>query len=128
MVDGATVGVMVYNTEHCCNSSLELYRELFPTASPMTTVSSMKVQTPCMPEEHQQALAAIVNSQEEIAELVSGAIPAEDKPNEFKTAAARVIMKVMYAARMARPDLLRTIAYFARYPTDWTDDMDKRLH
>ena len=86
------------------------------------------MQTPCTPEDHQQALAAIVNSEDEVADFASGAIPADDKPREFNTVVTRVIMKVMYAARMARPDLLRTIAYLARYLTKWTDDMDKRLH
>ena len=37
-------------------------------------------------------------------------------------------MKVMCAARMARPDFLRTIAYLARYLTKWTEDRDKKLH
>ena len=70
----------------------------------------------------------MVNSEAEIADFASGAFPPEDKPKEFNTAAARVIMKIMYAARMARPDLLRTIGYLARYLTKWTEDMDKRLH
>ena len=50
------------------------------------------------------------------------------EPKDFNVPAARVIMKVMYAARMARPDLLRTIAFLARYFTKWTEAMDKRLH
>ena len=79
MVDGATVDIMVYNMEDFLNSSLELYRELFPAAPPVTSVSSMKVQTPCMPEDHQQALAAIVHSEADNAEFASGAIPA-DRP------------------------------------------------
>ena len=37
-------------------------------------------------------------------------------------------MEVMYAARMARPDLLRSIAYLAWYPAKWTQDHDKKLH
>ena len=37
-------------------------------------------------------------------------------------------MKVMYAARMATPDLLRSMAYVARLLTKWTDEHDKRLH
>ena len=36
-------------------------------------------------------------------------------------------MKLMYAARMARPDLLRTISYLARYLTKWDSACDKRL-
>ena len=33
----------------------------------------------------------------------------------------------MYAARMARPDLIRTISFLARL-TKWSEEMDKRLH
>jgi hypothetical protein len=102
MIDGAAVDVMVYNMEGFLKSSLELYRNVFPTAASMATTSSMKVQTPCTPEDHQQAPAAVVNSEAEIADFASGAFPAEDKPKEFNTPAARVIMNVMYVARMAR--------------------------
>jgi len=52
-----------------------------------------------------------------------------DSPTiQFHTEAARVIMKVMYAARMARPDLIRAISFLARFLTKWSDDLDKRLH
>jgi hypothetical protein len=51
----------------------------------------------------------------------------ETEPKQFNTEAARVIMKIMYGARMARPDLLRTIAYLARFLTQWNEDMDRRL-
>jgi hypothetical protein len=94
----------------------------------MNIVSAMTVQPPCTLEDHQQALAAIAHNEEEVAEHASGDFPVEVEPKDFNVPAARVIMKVMYAARMARPDLLRTIAFLARYLTKWTDDMDKRLH
>ena len=80
-------------------------------------------------------LAAVGNSEEEVDQYVSAAtpvasgdFPVEVEPKDFNVPAARVIMKVMYAARMARPDLQRTIAFLARYLTKWTEDMDKRLH
>ena len=53
-------------------------------------------------------------------------IPAE--PSELNTLAARVIMTVMYAARVARPDLLRAIAHLVRDLTTWSEDTDTRLH
>ena len=34
----------------------------------------------------------------------------------------------MCAARLARPDLLRSIAYLARLLTKWTEEHDTRLH
>ena len=57
-----------------------------------------------------------------------GVDPAGSAAKNFNTAAARVIMKVMYAARMARPDLSRSIAYVAKYLTNWTEEQDKRPH
>ena len=42
--------------------------------------------------------------------------------------AASVIMKVFYAARVARYDLLRAVANLARFLTKWTPECDKRLH
>merc|ERR1712051_712191 len=41
--------------------------------------------------------------------------------------AAKVIMKVFYAARGARYDLLRAIGRLARYITKWTPECDRRL-
>jgi hypothetical protein len=37
-------------------------------------------------------------------------------------------MKVMYAARMARPDLLRPVQALARFMTKWTRQQDLELH
>ena len=93
-----------------------------------------------MPETHSEAEAA------KASEIGSGGYPADPLSDgdcladsggypaspagdstSFHTSAARVSMKLMYAARMARPDLLRSIAYLARYLTKWDDSCDKRL-
>ena len=113
-------------------SCVKLYRELFPTAPAFRDVS-----TPCWPEDHNDAEAAKVvdNGGDVIAlggdvtadETYVEVADSETEPNQFHTEAARVIMKIMYGARMARPDLLRTIAYLARFLTKWNEDMDKRL-
>ena len=42
--------------------------------------------------------------------------------------AASCLMKVLYGARMARPDLLRATCYLARLITKWTSACDKMLH
>ena len=42
--------------------------------------------------------------------------------------AAKIIMKVFYAARVARYDLLRAVGNLARYITKWTPECDRRLH
>ena len=58
----------------------------------------------------------------------SGGGPTDVVTKEFHTAAARARLSGVCAARMARPDLLRSIAYLARYSTKWTQDRDKKLH
>ena len=42
--------------------------------------------------------------------------------------ALKVLMKVLYAARVARPDLLRATCMMARRVTKWDADCDRRLH
>jgi len=45
----------------------------------------------------------------------------------LKPIAAKVLMKVFYAARLARFDLLRAAANLSRFVTKWTSDHDRRL-
>ena len=42
--------------------------------------------------------------------------------------AARVLMKVLYGARMARPDLLRAVGSLACRITKWTPRCDRELY
>ena len=42
--------------------------------------------------------------------------------------AAKFLMKVFYAARVCRPDLLRAITSLACTMTKWSADCDRRLH
>ncbi len=42
--------------------------------------------------------------------------------------AAKVLMKVLYAARMARFDLLRAVCKLARSISKWDEQCDKRIH
>ena len=44
----------------------------------------------------------------------------EPEPGRLKSIAAKILMKLFYAARLARFDLLRAIANLARYITKWT--------
>ncbi len=41
--------------------------------------------------------------------------------------AVRVLMKILYAARIARWDLLRAVTYLSRRVTRWNADCDRRL-
>ena len=47
---------------------------------------------------------------------------------KMKPHAAKVLMKILYAARMARFDLLRPVNALARMFTKWDADCDNRLH
>ena len=54
--------------------------------------------------------------------------PASGPPEgRLKPIAAKVFMKVFYAARLARFDLVRAVASLSRYVTKWTCEHDKRL-
>ena len=53
---------------------------------------------------------------------------AESEAGVLKPIAARVLMKVLYAARMCRYDLLRPTCALATYVTRWTPQCDRRLH
>ena len=44
----------------------------------------------------------------------------EPEPGRLNGLAAKILMKLFYAARLARFDLLRAIANLARYITKWT--------
>ena len=46
----------------------------------------------------------------------------------LKPYAAKVLMKVLYAARYARFDLLRAVCYLAQYITKWDEQCDRRLY
>ena len=47
---------------------------------------------------------------------------------ELQPYAAKVLMKLLYGARLARFDLLRAINNLATYITKWTPDCDQPLH
>ena len=128
----STVQVLSYNMEGFLKSSVELYVELFLAAPSMSSASSVRVASPCTPETHEHAPVAIPSPGALGADKSEGGLtggddqggvdPAGSAAKNFNTAAARVIMKVMYAAGMARPDLSMSIAYLAWYLTKWTNE------
>ena len=67
-----------------------------------------------------------------IAKIITKATPMTkeelDEPRVLANSAASIVMKVMYAARMARFDLLRPIQGLARHMTKWTKRQDQQLH
>jgi hypothetical protein len=53
----------------------------------------------------------------------------EDEPKgELQPIAARILMKILFAARMARYDLLRPTCYLATKITKWSARCDRALH
>ena len=57
-----------------------------------------------------------------------GSNSSEEPEGELKPIAARIIMKIFYAARLARWDLLRAIGMLATRITKWDRWDDDRLH
>ena len=52
----------------------------------------------------------------------------DTSPGILSPIAARILMKTLYGARMARFDLLRPICHLACYVTKWTVECDRKLH
>ena len=42
--------------------------------------------------------------------------------------AAKVLMEILYAARLARFDLLRAVCHLATFVSRWTSECDRKLH
>ena len=47
---------------------------------------------------------------------------------QLKPHAAKVLMKILYAARYARLDLLRAVCALAQFITKWDEQCDLRLY
>jgi hypothetical protein len=52
---------------------------------------------------------------------------AEDK-GKLAPVAARILMKILYGARNARPDILKAVTHLACFFTKWSTLCDRRLH
>ncbi len=56
-----------------------------------------------------------------------GGSPSESVPKELNRVAAKASMTTMYAARLARFDLLRCVGHLATYLTKWDSEQDDKL-
>lgn len=63
--------------------------------------------------------------EERIARALEGE---SDQKGALAPIAARVLMKILFAARMARYNLLRAVQGLAARVTKWSADCDKALH
>ncbi len=52
----------------------------------------------------------------------------ENNKGRLQSIAAKVLMQILYAGRMARFDLLRAICHLACNISKWTSEGDRRLH
>ena len=58
----------------------------------------------------------------------TGEVISKEKTGVLQPIASRILMKILYGARMARLDLLRAVAGLARNVTKWTEQCDVDLH
>ncbi len=145
--DGTPFNMMTYDMEEFLKSCVDLYVSLAPSHFKIKTAL-----TPFPPDSKDHGLAGNPHSKDcEVihcpwcrdsfpAELNVPRVRATKKGNPTTSAdapggcgvlqpyAAKVLMKLLYGARLARFDLLRAINNLAGYITKWTPECDKRLH
>ena len=97
----AWVHDMIGHSQQCVERYIELANK------PIESLTN--VQTPCI-DDHQFGPDDLIE-QGELAEV-----------------AAKIVLKALYLARLARPDILWTVNALARTVTKWTKACDKRLH
>ena len=141
--NGKKVKTITYNMEGLLKLSVEKYLDIIGKDTKLKKVStpSLPEETKCSPyrapsdgkrkvecpwcahsfDPEMSALNETVNSR-----------PGQDSEmlnrGNLAPHAASVLMKLLYAARIARFDLLRSINALARNVTKWTKDDDARLH
>ena len=57
-----------------------------------------------------------------------GTPPPAPDVGRLQPIAAKVRMKILYAARLCRFDLLRAVCRLATFVTKWTSECDRKLH
>jgi hypothetical protein len=118
-----------YNMEDFLCSSVERYKEL----AGVTVLR--KAATPFVDEPSKPCFDdpdAFLTKGSDIDEnLRSAADRDDDEPNlpkQLNKYAAKILMKLLYAARYARFDLLRPICGLAQFITKWDEKCDKQLN
>ena len=143
--DGTRVSTMTYDMESFLEQCIERYKEVAGK-----DVVLKNVATPSLPEDTKQHPARAPCSSGDISKCpwcsctFSGrgnisqsehakgteetADPNSEVRGELAPHAASILMKLLYAARIARFDLLRSINNLARNVTKWSCKDDVRLH
>ena len=142
LYDGSAVSTMTYDMGGLLRSSVEKYLEIVGKDTKLKRVA-----TPSLPEDTKWRKSRAPAEGDKSRKVtctwcshsfdpkqthLSQADQVTDVSAEVRGAlaphAASVLMKLLYAARIARFDLLRSINSLARNVTKWTKDDDVRLH
>ena len=111
--------------EEFLKSCVERYKELTGTQY-MRHATTPFLPEPSAPDFSDAALGhEEVSMAEDALRTASNDVPRDGK---LKPYAAKVLMKVLYAARFARFDLLRAVCFLAQYITKWDETCDRRLY
>ena len=141
--NGKKVKTITYNMEGLLKLSVEKYLDIIGKDTKLK-----KVSTPSLPEETKSSpyrapsdgkrkvecpwCAHSFDPEMPVLYETGSSRPGQDSESlnrgNLAPHAASVLMKLLYAARIARFDLLRSINALARNVTKWTKDDDARLH
>ena len=141
--NGKKVKTITYNMEGLLKLSVEKYLDIIGKDTKLK-----KVSTPSLPEETKSSPYRAPSDGRRKVECpwcahsfdpempalpeTGNSRPGQDSESlsrgNLAPHAASVLMKLLYAARIARFDLLRSINALARNVTKWTKDDDARLH
>ena len=141
--NGKKVKTITYNMEGLLKLSVEKYLDIIGKDTKLK-----KVSTPSLPEETKSSpyrapsdgkrrvecpwCAHTFDPEMSVLSETGNSHPGQDSESlnrgNLAPHAASVLMKLLYAARIARFDLLRSINALARNVTKWTKDDDARLH
>ena len=141
--NGKKVKTITYNMEGLLKLSVEKYLDIIGKDTKLK-----KVSTPSLPEETKYSPYRAPSDGKRKVECpwcahsfdpemtalneTANSRPGQDSETlnrgNLAPHAASVLMKLLYAARIARFDLLRSINALARNVTKWTKDDDARLH
>ena len=153
-ITGKICQVMVYDMGDFFNQCVEKYIELAKPINGMTEAQMKPALTPFLTSgtdkntDHEcqgtcgicdakclsgntVGMGAPHNSRDECGPdtgSTSGSEAAVDYGGKLQTIASRILMKVLYGARMARPELLKAVGRLACKVTKWTQQCDAELH
>ena len=128
----ARVRSIEYNMEDFLRSCVERYKEL----TGVTTLS--RAAMPFLQEHSEPDFTDTAASSRATSSAADALRDALEKssikdarsamPQQLKPYAAKVLMKILYAARYARLDLFRAVCAVAQFITKWDEQCDLRLY